>query len=64
MLAAIERMPEDWEEIEPCWYLARRAEMFSTHHFGNRIRRKTLGRRYALLLRAHAHITGVSPSSV
>jgi hypothetical protein len=32
--------PEDWDATELWWYLAHRAEMFSTHHFANRIRRK------------------------
>jgi len=39
MLAAAERMPEDWEEVELCWYLARRAEMFSVPHTDH-LRRK------------------------
>jgi hypothetical protein len=32
MLAAIVKMPEDWDETELCWYLVHRAEMFSVSH--------------------------------
>jgi hypothetical protein len=39
MLAAIEKMPEDWDEIELCWYLLWRAELFSVSHV-DRLRRK------------------------
>jgi hypothetical protein len=39
MLAAIEKMPEDWDEIELCWYLVRRAELFSVSHV-DRLHRK------------------------
>jgi hypothetical protein len=47
MLAKLQRnmemvveMPGDWDETEPGPYLVHRAEMFSTHHFANRMRRK------------------------
>jgi hypothetical protein len=40
MMAAVEQMPDDWDETELGWYLVYRAEMFSTHHFAKRIRRK------------------------
>jgi hypothetical protein len=34
MLAAIEKMPAEWDEVELGWYLVRRAEMFSVHRQG------------------------------
>jgi hypothetical protein len=40
MLAAVDQMPDDWDEPELGWNLVHRAEMFSTHHFANRIQRK------------------------
>jgi hypothetical protein len=40
MLPAIEKMPAEWDEVELGWYLVPSAEMFSTHHFANRILRK------------------------
>jgi hypothetical protein len=43
MMAAVDQMPDDWDETELGWYLVHRAEMFSTHHFANRIRRKAFG---------------------
>ena len=39
MLAAIEKMPEDWEETELQWYLVRRAELFNIHCPSDRLRR-------------------------
>jgi hypothetical protein len=38
MLAAVEKMPEDWDEIELGWYLVHRAEMFTST--ADRLRRK------------------------
>ena len=38
MLAAIEKMPEDWDETELQWYLVHRAELF--HRTADRLRRK------------------------
>ena len=43
MMAAVEQMPDDWAETELGWYLVHRAEMYSAHHFANRIRRKAFG---------------------
>jgi hypothetical protein len=40
MVAAIEQMPPEWDEVELGWYLVHCAEMFSEHHFVHRIRRK------------------------
>jgi hypothetical protein len=40
MMAAVEQMPEDWDETELQWILVRRARLFSEHHFVNPIRRK------------------------
>jgi hypothetical protein len=38
MLAAVEQMPEEWDETELAWYLVHRAEMF--HRTADRLRRK------------------------
>jgi hypothetical protein len=38
MLAAVEQMPEDWDETELAWYLVRRAELFT--RTADRLRRK------------------------
>jgi hypothetical protein len=38
MLAAIEKMPKDWDETELGWYLVYRAEQF--HRTADRLRRK------------------------
>jgi hypothetical protein len=38
MLAAIERMPEDWDETELQWCLVRRAELFYIHRPSDRLR--------------------------
>jgi hypothetical protein len=40
MLAAVEQMPEDWNETEPAWYLVRRAELFYIYGPSDRLRRK------------------------
>ena len=29
MMAAVDQMPDDWDETELGWYLVRRAELFS-----------------------------------
>jgi hypothetical protein len=38
MLAAVEQMPDDWDETELAWYLVRRAELFT--RTTDRLRRK------------------------
>ena len=38
MMAAVEQMPDDWDETELGWYLVHRAEMF--HRTADRLRRK------------------------
>jgi hypothetical protein len=38
MMAAIEQMPDDWDETELGWYLVHRAEMF--HRTADRLRCK------------------------
>jgi hypothetical protein len=38
MLAAVEQMPEDWDETELGWYLVHRAEQFA--RTTDRLRRK------------------------
>jgi hypothetical protein len=40
MMAAVEQMPDDWDETELGWYLVHRAEMFNTHRAGDRLRRQ------------------------
>jgi hypothetical protein len=37
-MAAVEQMPDDWDETELGWYLVHRAEMF--HRTADRLRRK------------------------
>ena len=39
MLAAVEKMPEDWDELELAWFLVRRAELFYVHRPSDRLRR-------------------------
>jgi hypothetical protein len=39
MLAAVEKMPEDWDETDLQWYLVRRAELFYIHRPLDRLRR-------------------------
>ena len=39
MLAAVEKMPEDWDETELAWFLVRRAELFYIHRPSDRLRR-------------------------
>jgi hypothetical protein len=39
MLAAVEKMPEDWDETELQWYLVRRAEAFYVHRASDHLRR-------------------------
>jgi hypothetical protein len=38
MLAAIEKMPAEWDEVELGWYLVHRAGLF--HRTADRLRRK------------------------
>ena len=38
MMAAVDQMPDDWDETELGWYLVHRAEMF--HRTADRLRRK------------------------
>ncbi len=38
VLAAVERMPDDWDEVELSWYLAHRAELLAAAP-GDRLRR-------------------------
>jgi hypothetical protein len=38
MMAAVEQMPDDWDETELGWYLVHRAELF--HRTADRLRRK------------------------
>jgi hypothetical protein len=38
MLAAIDKMPDDWEEEEIGWYLVRRAKLMAAP-YGDRLRR-------------------------
>ena len=37
MMAAVEQMPDDWDETELGWYLVHRGEMF--HRTADRLRR-------------------------
>jgi hypothetical protein len=39
MLAAAEKMPENWDETELAWFLVRRAELFYIHRPSDRLRR-------------------------
>jgi hypothetical protein len=39
MLAAVEQMPEEWDETELAWYLVHRAELFYIHRPSDRLRR-------------------------
>jgi hypothetical protein len=39
-LAAVEKMPEDWDEVEIAWLLVRRAEQFNVYRSADRLRRK------------------------
>ena len=38
-LAAVEQMPEDWDETELQWYLVHRAELHYIHRPSDRLRR-------------------------
>jgi hypothetical protein len=38
MMAAVEQMPDDWDETELGWYLVHRAELF--HRTADRLRSK------------------------
>jgi hypothetical protein len=38
LMAAVEQMPDDWEETELAWYLVHRAELFT--RTADRLRRK------------------------
>ena len=38
-LAAVEQMPEDWDETKLQWFLVRRAELFYIHRLSDRLRR-------------------------
>ena len=39
MMAAVEQMPEEWDETELQWFLVRRAELFYIHRASDRLRR-------------------------
>jgi hypothetical protein len=45
MLAAVEQMPDDWDETELGWYLIRRAELFT--RTANRLNARARGQKFA-----------------
>jgi hypothetical protein len=41
VLAAVARMPDDWDEVELSWYLAHRAELLAESPSLDRLRRRS-----------------------
>ena len=53
MLAAVEKMPEDWDETELQWFLVRCTELFYIHHPADRLRRTPITTRSGCRLQAN-----------